>query len=182
MILLRRCVLHPRRRILQRLYNNTQYTFTDRRLGSTEVESLANGDAVVYPPIEGSYVEAVADAYTGTNFTAITDTDDPYRTAVAWFNDHFEANTGNDNIVTFINEAQQVATEALTAFVPVPDSFVVSGDDTDVPARLPSVPGKIIGRHSAGYYFSRIVRADIPRRRRHTVHIADLRPQPQLPD
>ena len=139
-----------RRRILQRLYNNTQYTFTDKRLGSTEVEPLANGDAVVYPPIEGSYVEATADAYTGTNFVAITDTDDPYRTAVAWFNDHFEANTGNDNIVTFINEAQQVATEALTAFVPVPDDFVISGDDTDVPTRLPFVPGKIIGRHTSG--------------------------------
>jgi hypothetical protein len=139
-----------RRRILQRLFNNTQYTFTDKRLGSTEIEPLANGDAVVYPPIEGSYDEATADAYTGTNFVAITDSDDPYRTAVSWFNDHFEANTGNDNIVTFINEAQQVETEALNAFVPVPDDFVITGDDTDVPTRLPFVPGKIIGRHTSG--------------------------------
>jgi len=179
-------------RTLQRLFNNTQYTFTDPRLGTTAVEPLANGDTVLYPPVTGSESEATEDAYTGTNFAAITDANDPYATAVEYFNSHFGRDTGNMNVATFINNAQAAATRALAAFNPVPDSFIMVGDDTDVPQRLPSVPGQVIGRHDNGtwiiiwdwipasYFLSVHLEEDAALKRRIDMSLSGLGPGLQL--
>lgn len=142
--------------ILKRLFNNVQTTFIDPIHGSILVEPLANGDAVVYPPELGATAEATEDLYLESGYAAasISDTNDPYPTIVDKFGDHFGETAGGDNIVTFINPAQRALTEDLADFFEVPDNFIRLGANTDVPERLPNVPGRIIGRHGSGTWVS----------------------------
>ena len=142
--------------VLKRLFNNVQTTFEDPLHGSILVEPLANGDAVTYPPELGAAADATEDLYLESGYaaSAISDTNDPYVTIVNKFVDHFGETTGGENIITFINYAQAAKTEALTSFVEVQDGFVRTGVNTDVPDRLPTVPGRIIGRHTAGTWVS----------------------------
>lgn len=134
--------------MLKALFNNTQRTFVDPLWGSLSVEPLANGDAVVYPPVLGSESEATDDHYLPANYAvaSISDTNNPYETVVEELLEHFGESTGGDNVVVFIDPTASGVTQDLTDFTEVPDQFIRSGDDTDVPERLPSVPGKIIGR------------------------------------
>jgi hypothetical protein len=140
--------------ILRRLFNNTQRTFVDDDHGSLAVESLANGDTIVYPPVIGSESEATENHYyhTGYAATGISDTNNPYSTIVAELEEHFGKPLGGSNIVTFINVAEQPETEALTDFVQVPDNFVRPSALTATPTGLPTnIPGRIIGRVSGAW-------------------------------
>lgn len=134
--------------MLKALFNNTQDTFTDPLWGSLSIEPLANGDSVVYPPVLGSETEATDDHYIETNYaaTAISDSNNPYETGVEELLEHFGESVGGDNVVAFINQAEAPETLDLTDFTAVEDSFIRSGDNVSIPDRLPSVPGKIIGR------------------------------------
>lgn len=139
--------------MLKAILNNTQGTYTDPLHGSLSIEPLANGDAVVYPPVSGSEDEATEDHYLESGYTAanISDTNDPFVTIVDDLLHHFGgAVTGGSNIVTFISPDERAKTEALTDFVEVPDQFIRVGTQTDVPVGLPNVPGEIIGRHKHG--------------------------------
>lgn len=137
-----------RREILMALFDNTQETFADEDWGDLLVEPLANGDTVVYPPIAGSTTEATADHYLESGYaaTAISDTNNPYTTIVSKLEDAFGDTTGGSNIVVFINPAESPESMDLTDFADVPDNFIQSGADADIPQRLPNVPGKVIGR------------------------------------
>jgi hypothetical protein len=134
--------------VLKPLFNNVQQTFVDQLWGSLSIEPLANGDTVVYPPVLGSESEATDDHYLEAAYAtaSISDTNNPYETIVEELVEHFGESTGGDNIVVFINPAEASKTMDLTDFTEVPDQFVRSGDNVDIPERLPSVPGKIIGR------------------------------------
>lgn len=142
--------------ILRALFNNNARTFVDERWGSITIQPLASGDAVVYPPVLGSEAEATENMYLASGYasSAISDTNNPYATAVDKLVGHFGEVTGNSNIVTFINNAQTAKTIALTNFVEIPDQFVRSGTATDIPVGLPMVPGKIIGRMEDGTWVS----------------------------
>lgn len=137
-----------RHQILHALLDSVQETFSDRRLGDITVEHLANGDTVTYPPVLGSSTEATDNHYLESGYaaTAITDTNNPYVTIVAELQEHFGRETGGRNIITFINDAERPETEDLTDFTPIPDNFIMVGDNVDVPQRLPTAPGEIIGR------------------------------------
>lgn len=134
--------------ILHALFDNVQETFADPRLGNLTVEHLANGDAVLYPPVLGTTAEATDNHYRISGFTSanISDVNNPYRMVVAEVQEHFGRATGGRNVITFINEAERPATEDLTDFTPIPDNFIMVGDNVDVPTRLPSAPGELIGR------------------------------------
>lgn len=134
--------------LLKALLNNTQDTFVDPLWGSLSIEPLANGDAVTYPPVLGSESEATDDHYLESNYaaTAISDSNNPYETIVEELLEHFGESTGGDNVTTFIHPDEAPETLDLTDFTEVPDQFIRSGDNVDIPERLPSVPGKIIGR------------------------------------
>lgn len=137
--------------ILRRLFNNVQRSFGDDLWGTLLVEPLANGDAVVYPPVIGSEVEAVENHYyhTGYATASISDTNNPYATIAAELEEHFGKPVGGSNIICFINTAEEAKTRALTDFVEVVDRFVSPGDDTATPFGLPaSTPGRVIGRVS----------------------------------
>lgn len=134
--------------MLKALLNENQDTFTDPLWGSLSVEPLANGDSVTYPPALGSESEATDNHYLESGYaaTAISDSNNPYSTAVEELVEHFGESTGGDNIIAFINPAETPETLDLTDFVAVEDSFIRSGDNTALPQRLPTAPGKIIGR------------------------------------
>ena len=135
--------------ILKALFDNTQDTFIDDDKGSISIEPLANGDTVVYPPVSGSETEATEDHYLASGYVtgAISDTNNPYETITADLVHHFGGDTqGGNNIVTLIHPDEVSVTQDLTEFTDLPDNFIVSGDNTDVPTRLPVVPGSIIGR------------------------------------
>lgn len=137
-----------RHEILYRIFNNTQDTFVDKRHGSLTIETLANGDSVVYPPVEGSESEAAEDHYLGSAYlaSAISDINNPYKTLVDDLVHHGTNTTEDIPIAALINPAQQTVTEALTNFVPFIPRQIVAGQDTDgilMPSR--PIPGKVIG-------------------------------------
>lgn len=140
--------------ILKALLNNTQGTFVDPLWGSLSIEPLANGDTVVYPPVIGSEAEATEDHYLESGYasSAISDSNNPYKTIVDDIEHHFGAPTGNSNIAVFINNAQVSKTQDLTDFDEVPDRFIQPGQDTDIPTGLPAaLPGRVIGRVSGAW-------------------------------
>lgn len=134
--------------MLKALFNSTAGTFVDPLYGSLTVERLANGDSVTYPPVLGSETEATDNHYLESNYaaTAISDTNNPYVTIREELEEHFGASTGGDNIAVFINPAEVPETEDLSDFDAVPDRFISTGANTDIPQNLPSAPGRVIGR------------------------------------
>lgn len=135
--------------ILRGLLANTARTFEDETgPGTLVIQPLANGDSVKYPPIMGSEVEATADHYlvSGYAATAISDTNNPFKTIADRLEARFGAEQGGSNIVAFINPDETPETEALTDFDPVNDRFTTPGVNTDQLMGMPQVPGRIIGR------------------------------------
>jgi hypothetical protein len=143
--------------VLRALFNNTQETFVDPHYGNLLVEPLANGDAVVYPPVLGSEAEATDTHYLASGYTSanISDSNNPFPTVRDELVEHFGVEPGGSNIVAFINQAQRAKVEALTEFNEVPDRYVRPGDNTAVPIGLPTrLPGTIIGRTTSGVWVS----------------------------
>lgn len=137
--------------ILRALFNNQQRVFVDPLRGNLLIEPLANGDAVLYPPVLGAVVEANENHYLESGYlsAAINDANNPYVTIRNELEEHFGAPTGGSNIAVFINPAESGPTENLTDYDPVPDNYIVPGQDTDVPTRIPAELlniGKVIGR------------------------------------
>lgn len=137
-----------RHQILHRLFDNVQESFIDDINGTLTIDPLANGDGVTYPPVLGSDTEATDNHYLESNYPAssIDDTNNPLVTIRDELEEHFGANTGGDNIVVFINNAERAKIEALTDFTVIPDYNIRVGDNVDVPFNLPNVPGRILGR------------------------------------
>lgn len=137
--------------MLNALLGSAQGTFVDPLWGSLSIEPLANGDAVVYPPVLGSEDEATDNHYLESGYlaSAISDTNNPFVTIRDELEEHFGVETGGSNIVVFRNNAQNAKVQALTDYDEVVDRFVRAGQDTDVPVGLPmTLPGVIKGRVS----------------------------------
>lgn len=134
--------------MLKALLNATAATFVDPLWGSLTVQRLANGDSVVYPPVLGSETEATDTHYLESGYAAasISDTNNPLVTIRDEIEEHFGTATGGNNLVVFINNAQTAKIKALANFDEVPDRFVRSGANVDIPVNLPSVPGQVLGR------------------------------------
>lgn len=135
--------------IMRRILNNTALSFADPEYGTLTCPPLASGDGTLYPPVVGSETEADDTHHLESGYaaSAISDTNNPLITIRDEIAEHFGESTGGDNVVVFIsNNAERAKIEALTEFVPVEDQFIRSGGNADVPTRLPSIPGTIIGR------------------------------------
>ena len=165
--------------ILRRIFKNTTDTFVDPQWGSLTIQALANGDAVVYPPVIGSNAEATDNHYLESGYAAgsISNTNNPLITIRNELTEHYQRSTGGENVVVFFNSAQIALVQALSSFTDVPDQFIIVGQDTDVPTGYPDVPGKIIGRADgcwvvqwdwipAGYAFGVYLGAPAPLRMR----------------
>jgi hypothetical protein len=134
--------------ILKALFNSSEDTFVDELYGSLLIEPLANGDAVVYPALEGSEDGATDNHYLESGYaaSAISDTNNPYLTMRDELAEHF-GNLNGSEIVVFINSAQTAKTTDLTDFDEVDDRFVRVGADSDQVINLPAgLPGRVVGR------------------------------------
>lgn len=143
-----------RQAILHRLLDNVQETFTDPIRGDLDIEPLANGDAVTYPPVNGSMTAAAENHYAGSGYIAanIDDTNNPVRTIVADLNHHATLVSGGRNVVIFHNSAQRDQLQSLEGFNEVSDNWVKPGDNVSVPYGIPqNVPGEIHGRTDGGW-------------------------------
>lgn len=137
--------------MLKALLNNTQDSFVDERKGTLLIEPLANGDAVVYPPVLGAEDGATEDHYLESGYTVanISDTNNPLVTGRDELEEHFGSSPAGENIVAICApDVSSKIAATLTGFVHVVDRFIRVGVDTDVPINFPNIPGKIIGRHS----------------------------------
>lgn len=136
--------------LLRALFHKADDTFVDPLHGSLTIHHLANGDAVVYPPVLGSQTEATEDHYLESGYlvAAISDANNPYPTIAAELEEHFGAPSGGSNIAVFQPPSVTPYTRALTDFVPVKFSGVVPGMATDMagayPAELARL-GRVIG-------------------------------------
>ena len=134
--------------MLKALLNNTARSFSDPLHGTLTIQPLANGDAVVYPPVIGSETETTDNHYrvSGYAASAISDTNNPYETLRDELEEHSGTPSGYGNIAVFINPAQKAKTELLTDYDQVSDVNIRSGQDANIPINLPNVPGRILGR------------------------------------
>jgi hypothetical protein len=144
-----------RREILVALFAATTFSFVDQQdKGTLAVEPLANGDAVLYPPILGSDSEETEDHIYHTGYTVanISNTNDPCVTVVNDLEEHFGARQGGSNIVMFVGSALGLKiASTLTDFDPINDRFIIPGSASDTVVNLPTnLPGKVLGRHSKG--------------------------------
>jgi len=135
--------------LLKALLNNTQDTFGDEYQGDLLIEPLANGDAVVYPPVLGSQTEATENHYLESGYlsAAISDVNNPFITIVDELEQHFGTPQGGSNIVVFINNAQTAVVQNLTNFIEADQADIVYGVATERVTGLPTgMPGRIIGK------------------------------------
>jgi len=142
--------------MMKAMFRATALTFVDPRSssGTLTIEGLANGDAVLYPPVLGSDTEAIEDHILSSGYavSAISDVNNPFETIKAELEEHFGAPSGGSNIVTFIDPLTTPYAEALTDFDAVDDRFVNPGADTDRLMGLPEgVPGRIVGRTNGNW-------------------------------
>jgi hypothetical protein len=139
--------------VLKALLKNTTTSFADPERGTLTIQTLANGDAVVYPPVLGSESEATDNHYLESGYAAssISDSNNPIATMRDELEEHFGTTTGGNNIVIFHNNAQTAQLKALTDFDEVPDRFLRTGDNVNVPSGLPgNIPttARVTGRGS----------------------------------
>lgn len=143
-----------RHHILKALLNNAADTFVDPIWGSLSIQPLANGDSVVYPPVDGSEAEATENHYLESNYASasISDSNNPFVTIVDDLIHHFGIDMLGANVATLINSAERAKVEALTEFEEVPDRYIRPGDDTAVLTSVPAnLPGNVIGRVSGSW-------------------------------
>lgn len=145
-----------RHELLYALFNNTSRTFADDLWGDLTIQPLANGDSVLYPPLQGSEDGATANYYlvSGYAASAISDSNDPVVTLIKTLEKRYGSVSGGSRIVVFINENQTAAVQGLTNFVEVIDRNIQPGTQTALPVGAPSVPGRLIGRHASGAWVS----------------------------
>jgi hypothetical protein len=139
-----------RRQMFSALFPSAAWTYKDENFPDLTIQPLANGDAVVYPPVVGSYTEATANNYLVSGYigSAITDTSNPIPTIVSQLEQFFGTPTGGSNIAVFCSATDSPYLSALTNFDPVANRFLRYGANVTVvdPARFPvGLPGRIIG-------------------------------------
>lgn len=137
--------------VLKALLNASQDTFVDPLHGSLSIEPLANGDAVVYPPVLGADTEATDTHYLEAGYiaTAISDTNNPYPVIANELEEHFGAPTGGSSIAVFVHPDEVPETRALASFIAVGDNAVRYGSAQDLVSAVPdqlSRTGRVIGR------------------------------------
>jgi hypothetical protein len=143
--------------ILRRLFNNTNFTVTDDEHGALTIVPLANTDGTLYPPVIGSRTEAQEESFIPSQYasTAISDTNNPFKTIVDRLEKHYGIPSGGSNIWAFIHTDQVAAAKGLADFVEYTPRGTNPGADTATLTGMPSVPAqmRLIGRTSGAWVF-----------------------------
>jgi hypothetical protein len=132
--------------ILTALLHGATRTVNDQLWGSLTIQPLANGDAVLYPPVIGTATEATATNYVGSNYaaSAISDTNNPFRDIIK---PKLRSRFGNGRIVAWINSNQTAKVSGLTSFASNPPQYVNVGANTATASADGAIsgPGNFIG-------------------------------------
>lgn len=115
-----------RLRMLQAVFTNTNRTFTDPQVGDVTVLPLANGDGTTYM-IEGTDAPATDNHYLASA-SAIADNANHY---VTIYDELIEHPSNSGEVVAYIASSLRQTTLDLTDFVPIQDSSVILGADSD---------------------------------------------------
>ena len=143
-----------RKEILRALLDSAGYTFEDELRGSLSCVPLANGDSVLFPPINGGATAATATHYAESGYAtaSITNTNNPIKTVSRALRDRFFSNGDARRRVVLIAPGAQDYVEALADFEAVNDSNIAKGVNSDTVLNLPvSIPGEIIGYCNEAY-------------------------------
>lgn len=167
-----------RKEILKAVFSNTDFNVIDQNgAGNLAVKPLANGDATLYTPVQGSEDLAVENHYLESGYaaSAIDGTNNPVTTIVDELEEHFGGGAiGGRDVVVFFNKAQRAKLKALPDFTDDGlDTHLEPGADVTTVVGLPQgLPGKVIG--SAGAW---LVEWDyIPANYLHGFHLSAPKP------
>lgn len=138
--------------ILRAMFSNVNRTFDDELGGALTIRGLANGDSTTFPPIIGSENTLTSHQHyvaTGYIVSAISDTNDPFPTAVDHLEEHFGTPDGGANVL-FLHAANMTDDlQALAQYEIVQPSNVTLGNDERVAFNIPAgIPGRVHGRSS----------------------------------
>lgn len=131
--------------LLRSLFIATSHVFADPINGDLTIQPLANGDAVVYPPVIGAENGATDNHYLAPNYTTspeISDTNNPFTLIYDELAEHF----GNSNAVALVNPTQFAEVDGMTGFTPVGDPFIRAPLVASAISPGIDVPGEIKGR------------------------------------
>jgi hypothetical protein len=143
-----------RKEILRTLFDNVNYTFTDKLRGDLSIKALANTDGTLYPPIAGGTTAAEATHYVESNYltASISDSNNPIKTISRALRARFTANGNLRRRVVLIASGAQDYVEALTDFEPVNDANIARGANANQVLNAPvAIPGEIIGYCNEAY-------------------------------
>lgn len=143
-----------RKEIMRALLDSVGYTFSDEVRGDLSVVPLANGDAVLYPPVAGGTTGATATHYAESGYAtaSITNTNNPIKTISRALRARFTSNGDRRRRVVLIASGAQDYVEALADFEAVDDTNIQKGLNSDRVLNLPvSIPGEIIGYCNEAY-------------------------------
>lgn len=142
-----------RARILTSIFEDDNLTWSDPLHGDLTIRRLANDDGTTYPPVIGTEDETTGhDHYLESDGATVALVD------VETIRDHLVEHFGGraqegDNIVIFHNSADTDTIDGFTGYTALAEQYIRPGADTDVPVRMPNVPGRIHGR-VAGVWMS----------------------------
>jgi hypothetical protein len=132
-----------RKWLMQAIFDESGYTFTDEVRGDLSIKGFANGDTDTYISLDSAEDGATDDHYLATA-DAIADATNPFPTIHEELLEHPE---NGGEVIAFIPTNLVATTKALTDFVPVTDPRIRTGSTTDVLVGGPGIahPGKLIG-------------------------------------
>ncbi len=127
-------------RILAAIFNNVVTTFPDPVHGDITVQTLANGDAVVYPPKIGVSTGATENYYVGVAYleSGISNTNDPIKVIRDKIEPRYGYSQGGSPIIVLCNTSAVPYLRLLADFDPVELFNVRSGDNITVPDLFPA--------------------------------------------
>lgn len=130
-----------RRDLLASIFINTSRTFADPIWGNLTIEPLANGDAVVYPPVIGAAAGAIDNHYVTGALTVAN-----YQTHLDDLIEHFGWVQGGDNVLCLCNPTDGVTVAAMAGFNAYADRYTNPSDAATWASSFPNAPGITIGR------------------------------------
>lgn len=115
------------RRVFAAIFTNVtwEYDDPDDEIGTLTIQSLANGDSVLYPMVSGG---SAADDHFSAQAAAISNTDNPYPILYSELAEH-PSNSGP--YVAYIAQNLVQATKNLSSFDGVTVEFITPGANTD---------------------------------------------------
>lgn len=128
------------RRILSAIFKNTTTTFKDPTYGSLTIQTLANNDAIVYPPKIGATTETTENYYLAASYVtaSISNTNNPFVTIRDAIEPRYGFAQGGSPIIALVPNSMMQYVRQLADFDATPYHNVEVGDNVSVPSGFPA--------------------------------------------